>query len=226
MQRHEVINGLLSLFPAPTYLEVGVDAGVTFFAIEAPVKVAVDPHFKFPLPEPGSLPGDVTFFPLESDRYFAGGIDRKFDVAFLDGLHSFEQILKDFINAVDVRSPGGIIVIDDVIPSSYHAALPTLDLNVQFRTRLGISDGSWMGDVYRIVPFIDTFYPQFSYATVLENHGQMVLWPKQRSLEDRQQRTVEEIIRLDYAHAILENPFRIMPFAEIVSLIKASRGVG
>jgi len=46
-----------------------------------------------------------------------------FDVISIHGLRPFEQALHDLLNAVAVLRPNGLIVIDDVLPSSQDAAL-------------------------------------------------------------------------------------------------------
>src|SRR5437867_1023406 len=102
MTRHETLARLLALYEAPSYLEIGVNRGETFRTVEAARKVGVDPNFLFDTAAE-AVPRRVTFHPVSSDRYFAGphGGDR-FNVIFLDGLHTFEQTLRDLLNATAV----------------------------------------------------------------------------------------------------------------------------
>lgn len=216
MQRSDVINRFLKLYEDPRYLEVGVDEGTTFFAVDARQKVAVDPAFKFPIPDAVGLLADVEFHPVESDLYFEKSASGQFDIIFLDGLHTFEQIVKDFTNALAYIKPNGIIIIDDVIPSSYYASMPDLDRSLQFRRRLGFSDWDWMGDVYKIVYLIESFFQSYSFATVAENHGQMIVWRETRSANALSQRTIESIGRMSYSDAVLADGFALQECEIIV----------
>ena len=226
VQRSAVMQGMLDLFEAPRYLEIGVDQGETFHALDAASKVAVDPAFKF-LPPPNT--DAVQYFPVTSDEFFASHLEahRTFDVAYLDGLHTFEQTLRDLLNAALRLGPDGVIVIDDVLPTSYHAAMPSLDQAFQVRDHLALSnqalvgDNSWMGDVYKLAFFVQTFMQQFSYATVQENHGQLVLWRSARPAAALPHRSVLEVATLDFAATVLQRQaLQIRPLAAIMDDIR------
>ena len=47
MKRHQVIQSLLQAVEGGSYLEIGVNRGVTFHEVSVPYKVAVDPQFLF-----------------------------------------------------------------------------------------------------------------------------------------------------------------------------------
>jgi hypothetical protein len=223
MLRSEVLNRLLELYVEPAYLEIGVDTGATFFAISAAKKVAVDPAFKFPLPRGDSLSGNVQFYPMPSDEFFAiAPRSELFDVIFIDGLHTFEQTLRDFINATHFLKPDGVIVVDDVKPSSYYASLPNLEESVKVRTATRGKDGDWMGDVYKLVYFIDTFFQQYSFATVAENHGQMIVWRRRRPAASIADRSLEWIARAAFAQVILDEPYRIEPLSQIIKKLSSN----
>lgn len=76
-----------------------------------------------------------------------------------------------------------------------------------------------MGDVYRVVYFIETFAQQFSYRIIQDNHGQAVLWRKSRqSVPDR---TISAVGSKRFEDMILdEQVFPLLPFAEILKLIR------
>jgi hypothetical protein len=221
MLRSEVLNKILELYSRPTYLEIGVDSGTTFFAISAFKKIAVDPAFKFRVPQSTELSDNVVFHSMPSDQFFAtASRDQLFDLVFIDGLHTFEQTLRDFVNATYFIKPNGVIVIDDVIPSSYYASISSLELSARVRTATKGIDGDWMGDVYKLVYFIETFFQQYSFATVAENHGQTVVWQRSRAANAVVDRTVEEIARIDYGQIVLNGPFRLAPFLKILEEVK------
>ncbi|WP_010216722.1 class I SAM-dependent methyltransferase [Sphingomonas sp. PAMC 26621] len=220
MERSTVIQFILDLYKDPTYLEIGVDQGVTFDALRANLKVAVDVRFAFDLAAARASADSVRceYHETASDAFFA---DRaltapKFDVVFIDGLHTFEQTLRDLLNASYVLAEGGTIVVDDVMPSGYAASIPDLDLTRQFWTATNNPDGSWMGDVYRLIFFIQDFLGSFSYATVEENHGQTVLWKKPRHVSSNPAR-IETISRLGYIDAVMgKAAFNFTPLAAIL----------
>jgi hypothetical protein len=226
MNSAAVLNALLGLFEAPAYLEIGVAKGVTFHAVEARHKVAVDPYFAFtdrPAPAPGCT---VDYHEVASDRYFgtiADDADR-FEVIFIDGLHTFEQTLRDLNNALDYLAPGGIIVVDDVVPDSYAASLPDMNDVRAVRAMLHMDDNhSWMGDVYKLVFFVDTFLQQFSYATTADNLGQLVMWRERRAAVT--ERAFAAVGDLQFMNCATDGAvFRRMPFAAIMERIVAARG--
>lgn len=223
MAREDVVNAALSLFPKPNYLEIGVNTGKTFFAAMAHSKVAVDPVFLFDIEQAKRQNPNAIFYSVESDPYFGGiASDRDaFDVIYLDGMHTFEQTLRDFCNAVTFLKPDGIIIIDDVVPSSYHAAIPDHETAYYVRKELGVEDGMWMGDVYRLVLFIQSFFQQFQYATVTENHGQLVVWRQKRESADVVRRQVEDVARAPFDTVLLQpEAFNRMPFGEIMARLR------
>ncbi len=233
MTRHDVIIRLLGLFEAPAYLEIGVNKGETFHRVTAARKVAVDPRFLFDAAAAAERGHAGTeYHEVASDVFFSGQSGRvgRFDVIFLDGLHTFEQTLRDLLNATAVLKPGGLIVIDDVLPNSFDASLPDYGQVERLRAAapaIGTgwtSDGSWMGDVFKLVFFIESFMQRYAFATVAENHGQTILWEQVRPAQALPQRTMEAISRLDYRDTILRRAvFRIMPLHAILDEIGRAR---
>ncbi len=224
MLRADVLGGFLKLHDEPTYLEIGVDTGVTFHALEAKRKIAVDPHFKF---IPGPSGEAVTYHEVPSDAYFGGLVraSERFDVIYVDGLHTFEQTLRDLLNATEYLADDGVIIVDDVVPSSFSASLPDL-ADVEFvRTVMPTeTDMSYMGDVYKLVFFVQTFMQSWSYATIAENHGQLVMWRQNRRAVP--ERTVEAVGRMDLVSMFRTyDGFNRKPLAEIVQDYRAARGI-
>ena len=89
--------------------------------------------------------------------------NRKFDLIFIDGLHLFEQVLKDFINSVNHINTGGVIVIDDTVPIDEFSALPSQKDCYRLIIESGRhNDGSWQGDVYELIyPCLKTIITRF-----------------------------------------------------------------
>ena len=230
LTRSDVIGRFLSTFYSPAYLEIGVNRGETFHNIKAARKVAVDPEFLFDVTA-YAVPGTTDFHQTTSDEYFASEAGRKarFDVIYLDGLHTFEQTLRDLMNAILSLNKDGVIIIDDVLPNSYDASLPDITQVAALRHQAPAvgatwsTDGSWMGDVYKLVFFIETFMQRWSYATVAENHGQTVLWRNTRATSEIAPRTMEDLCRLDFRDTITRrSTFRIMPLDAIFAEVQAA----
>lgn len=203
LQRWQVVQSLLELYRDPRYLEVGVSRGGTFRRVEAARKVAVDPKFLFDWEaDQKEFAPATTFHQIPSDEYFGTRDPEEFDVIFLDGLHTFEQTLRDLLNALERLAPGGVILIDDIRPTSYHASLPDQDRARELRFAapgVNVEDASWMGDVYRLVWFIDAFCQGLTYRTIDNNHGQAVVWRERReSVTDRPAREVADLSYADY----------------------------
>lgn len=223
LSRADVVNHVLSLFEAPRYLEIGVNMGVTFFAIRAYAKVAVDPKFLFDLGEARAKHPESRFYACESDDYFGDPANRneRFDVVYLDGLHTVEQTLRDFCNAIELLDDGGVIIIDDIVPNSYHASLPDFSVAERLRARFSPKDGSWMGDVYRLVFFIQSFFQQYRYATVIENHGQLVVWKDRRTSRELARRRIADVGNLPFESTITHaGNFNRLPFGAIMRLLR------
>lgn len=216
----DVVNALLSLYSTPRYLEIGVNKGKTFDAARASRKVAVDPRFRFDAVAAQAANPAAVYHQIPSDEYF-GSIaksDEAFDVILLDGLHTFEQTLRDLLNALAHLAPGGVILIDDVIPRSYAASVANERQSRALAAAIGTKQG-WMGDVYRLVFFIETFCQQLTFRTVAENRGQLVVWRERRpSVPERR---VAEIARMPYSQVILSRKrYRLAPLTEILELCR------
>ncbi len=223
ISRNRIVQAVLNLFDEPAYLEIGVNKGMTFNALTAKTKVAVDPKFLFDTKAVSQEVPGTSFHETTSDDYF-GNIatrDTAFDVIYLDGLHTAEQTIRDLINAISFLKPNGVIIIDDVFPSSYVASLPNRRETRLIRQASGDTAGAWMGDVYRLVFFVETFCQQFSYCTVNNNHGQLVMWREPRgSVPDR---TLAQVGEKAYKDMFLEKEsFRCASLDEILGKIAAA----
>ena len=220
----ERLNAVLELMPSKRYLEIGVAHGNTFFGVEACEKVAVDPRFRFD-PIERRTQNNETFHPLNSDAFFAGAIGQMapFDLIFLDGLHTFPQTLRDFLSSMALSHSRTVWLIDDTRPTSSVAAEPCLDRVRQVRSLQGCAeDNTWMGDVFKVVAFIDSFLPQFTCLTT-EGHGQTFVIPSARTKPSGCFTSPEAITSLNYIDSVLlgENLLKATPFDEIIGTIAA-----
>lgn len=159
------LNALMGALDGTAYLEVGVSRGFTLEAVQANRRVGVDPSIGF---DPADLPRGVELHRTTSDRYFGyRGPKREFDLIFLDGLHEFRQTYRDVVNALAALREGGVILIDDVVPSSEAAAAPTSREADRLRAPDASDVGAWMGDVFRVVPTILSAHPEIRLLTIV-----------------------------------------------------------
>ena len=140
-----------------SYIEIGVSTGDSIVLAKPPtVAVGIDP-------EPRLLKAPKTvckIFPLTSDDYFAARDPRHdieaetVDLAFIDGLHLFEQVLRDFINIERVSSPTTLVLIHDCF------AIDALTAERNRKTEF------WTGDVWKIIPCLREFRPDLQVFTI------------------------------------------------------------
>lgn len=224
MQRYQVCQSFIDLSSNCSYLEVGVNEGLTFHQIKASKKVAVDPKFLFDTSREKDSTQTVQYFEVTSDRYFSQ-VSRqdKFNVIYLDGLHTAEQTLRDLLNAAELLSDRGVIIIDDVKPTSYAASLNSITGSVDLKNALHDPDQSWMGDVYKLAWFINAFMQQWTYYTIADNHGQIVLWRSARDEQILGDSNLEDVARLSFADMHRDSQaFKFKPFAGILEEYKNS----
>tara|TARA_B110000238_G_scaffold25448_1_gene24559 strand:+ start:396 stop:1226 length:831 start_codon:yes stop_codon:yes gene_type:complete len=126
--RFAVVNILINKFQNPTYLEIGCAADDLFNSVPIPIekKVGVDPF----------TGGTVR---KTSDDFFQAN-DVQFDVVFIDGLHTYEQVRRDVINSINSLKEGVCwIALHDMLPRSWIE-----------QHNPCISQGAWTGDVWKI----------------------------------------------------------------------------
>jgi SAM-dependent methyltransferase len=163
--RTDLLNALIKKYGYKTYLEIGVqNRANNFDLIRCDVKVGVDPDIQW----------SNGIFICTSDRFFEekmkdaqyigmGAYPVKFDLIFIDGLHHYHQVVRDFENSLKCLSPGGRIVIHDVLPENEQGTA------VPRETRV------WWGDVYKWAMTIGT-YDGIGYKTLNMDNGCLIVW--------------------------------------------------
>ncbi len=139
MNRATVIQNIVDRIRARFYLEIGVAKGTTFSAIQVKEKVGVDPNPKTKDPLVMKMTSDE-FFKRYEDFYG----DKRIDVCFVDGLHTYEQALRDVNNALSHLNERGVIVVDDCSPITSSMA----DIKNEHLADEGYA---WCGDVWKVI---------------------------------------------------------------------------
>lgn len=139
------------------YLEIGVATGQTLTLAQSMTKcIGVDPAPR--------IRHDFTdyteIFKLTSDEFFAKHDilsllgQPQLDFAFIDGLHHFEQVLRDFINVERYAGSQTVVLIHDTLPTDEIAA-----------GREHVSP-YWVGDCWKIIPCLKKFRPDLCIYTL------------------------------------------------------------
>jgi Methyltransferase domain len=139
------------------YLEIGVDRGFGFRRITADEKIAVDPVLRLSARarRQADLKARAThYFEMTSDAFFANEADflaqRGVDVALIDGLHTYQQVLRDVDNVLPYLRDDGVIVVHDCNPSSPSRGCPAESF-ADFRAKNGWWRLLWSGDVWKAI---------------------------------------------------------------------------
>lgn len=192
------LNNLARQLKLSTYVEIGVSAGVTFNSVDVPYKYGVDPNFVFDT-APFST-DDIKFFWMYSDNFFSNiKKPNSFDLFFIDGLHTFPQVLRDFCNALTFSHEKTVFLIDDVMPNDVYSSFPDQADTAYFRSEAGIADQSWHGDVYKLIFFIHDFYPSLCYNTISgSGNSQTLIWKSTEFGRSPRFNDLESINRLNF----------------------------
>ena len=131
LHRTEIIKRIISQKNIKNYLEIGCDKDEVFSEIEVENKIGVDPN-------------SGGTHRMTSDSFFL--INNKlFDLIFIDGLHTYEQVKKDIINSLNCLNKNGLILIHDCLPLNYYdQAVPR-------------AQKKWNGDVWKAITEFRTF---------------------------------------------------------------------
>ena len=144
IERHTIINDCIIKENKQSYLEIGVEYGITFNKINCNKKVGVDPDPKIE---------DIRIIKKTSDNYFCEKSAEKFDIIFIDGMHQVEYVINDFNNSIDNLSDNGIIFIDDILPGNEKEQFKIPE-NPIYENGILKYSSSWTGDVWKFVYYI------------------------------------------------------------------------
>jgi predicted O-methyltransferase YrrM len=205
------LNALARVLGAKSYLEIGVSKGQTFkcVVLASGTKVAVDPNFQFDYQQQQRTRANVEelFVQEPSDVYFSTvPKGHKFDLVFLDGLHTFEQTYRDFCNCLAHAHERTVVLIDDTVPNSPFSAINDQRRSVAMKKHCNHPDVLWHGDVYKVIFAIHDFHPAFRFATVKAGgKPQTLVWRAPGGVRRPVFNDLEKISRLTFFD-LLEHP--------------------
>lgn len=172
------------------YVEIGVNEGHSLAFVQPGTRiVGVDPEPKVAKP-----PGNSTIVAQTSDDFFADPValgGAEIDLAFADGLHWWEQTLRDVANLERHSSPDSVILIHDCNP---------IDEATAARER---TTAIWSGDVWKTIVALRRFRPDLHVVVAdVEPTGLAIvtgLDPTNTMVFDRYNEIVAEIDQLGWA---------------------------
>ncbi len=185
----EILDALHKQLEPSLYLEIGVRNGNSLRLANCE-SIAIDPAPAGDV----NIAEDVTLFAIPSDDFFYdygdSAIKGEIDFAFIDGMHLFENVLRDFMHVEKYSKKDAVIAIDDIFPN--HPAQATRDR----KTRV------WTGDVWKIVECLKRYRPDLTLTTIDSNPTGLLLVsgldPQNRILWDMYNPIVREFSNETY----------------------------
>ncbi|HEX7388515.1 MAG TPA: class I SAM-dependent methyltransferase [Acidiphilium sp.] len=211
----DCLSKLHEILAPERYLEVGVCKGESLARARA-ASIAVDPGFQ--MPEFDVLKGKPAchFFQCESDAFFAGHdpvgiLGGPVDLAFLDGMHWFEFLLRDFANTERVCHQNSVIVLHDCLPIDPRVAYrdPAEHLRAD-----AVVPGWWAGDVWKLPVLLKRHRPDLTMVALDAPPTGLILIarldPANRSLNERYAAMVDSMMTVDLAEFGLARLFETL----------------
>jgi hypothetical protein len=152
----QVIAGTIEALDRPVYVEIGVQSGATIRDVAAAGAAevhGVDVVNYAELMPPGSI-----FWHMDSDRFFREYDGAAPDVIFIDGLHTYEQARRDYVNACKVLAEGGVIFLHDTCPGAEENTVPEICGDV-YRLREELEALPVAGYTWRAFPGLTMVHP-------------------------------------------------------------------
>ena len=154
--RLEIVSETIKRKKFDNYLEIGCFDNQLFDHISIS-KTGVDPY----------KGGNIK---LKSDDFFKIN-KKKYDCIFIDGLHTYEQVIKDIKNSLNCINQNGIIFIHDCLPNNVY------EQNIPRSTYV------WNGDVWKAMvemrtkKYVQTYTINADYGigVILKKENQNIL---------------------------------------------------
>ena len=180
--RIEIIQNIINKQNYQNYLEIGCDKDENFSKIKIKNKIGVDP-----------LQGGT--IRKTSDEFFNSNT-QKFDLIFLDGLHTYEQTIKDINNSLKFIKSSGVIVIHDCLPKKiWNQIVPRIY-------------GHWNGDVWKAIVHSRTYQNADTYTCIADHGLGLIFKRKNKNLLEIKIKEFKKLKFSDYYknHKIFMNP--------------------
>lgn len=196
-----------------SYLEIGTATGESLSVADC-AAVAVDPNFRLgtkdfvgkkPFCALYQMPSDSFFGRHDPTRIFGGPID----LAFLDGMHYCEYLLRDFANTERHCRRNSVIALHDCVPVDLaiadRAGAPPLEAHRQ---------DWWAGDAWRTLLALRKHRPDLAFTVVDSSQTGLALVtnldPQSTLLLDNYAAIVREMMSLSLEEIGFEGLFSMI----------------
>lgn len=189
-------------------VEIGVRYGESLAKVQPPaIVIGIDPSPTVTFP----LKTETHIFTETSDEFFARGrfeelvVGRPLSVGFIDGLHLFEQALRDFNHLEAYCGPQSVILFHDTIP---------VDEQTQSRT---CETDFYTGDVWKTILCLKHYRPDLDIFTIATPPTGLTvvtgLDPTSRVLTNSYDEAVARFIDTSFSaiECILESMLNVIP---------------
>lgn len=174
-----------------TYLEIGCDKNQVFSKIKIK-KIGVDPV------SGGNFRGT-------SDEFFKKN-KKKFDCIFIDGLHEYQQVLKDIKNSIRFLNDDGMILLHDCLPTK-----------IKYQ-RVPRASYVWNGDVWKAIVEVRT-WDYIDTCTILIDQGIGVI--KKEKNKDTLKLKIKnfENLKFSYLYYNYKKLMRVVKYEDFIKKI-------
>lgn len=127
MHHSDFIAIMAQVYTPITYLELGLYQGETFNKVKPHVKRAIGVDSRMNPKVKGELYSETA---SEFFKHFNDPVD----MVFIDADHSYESVIEDLKNVLNLLNPGGVVILHDTNPEDKKLTVP-----------------GFCGDCYRVV---------------------------------------------------------------------------
>jgi len=158
--RSDVINTIIAKYDLVSYLEVGIlNPSSNFIRIKCKDKTSVDIN----------IHSNAQYI-CSSDVFFHEKNNKTYDIIFIDGMHTEEQVTKDIINSLKCLNDNGFIIVHDCKPEEEKDTISWEDYSTFYKKR-GLSP-KWNGTVYKgFIKLKFNYLIDYSCFVVNEDNG-------------------------------------------------------
>jgi hypothetical protein len=172
MWRYDIIQKFINENKYKKYLEIGLGKECTNFEKIVNVnKIGVDPFWPEDIEK--WLSPQTKIYKMTSNDFFknkGSEILKNLDIAFIDGLHEYHQVIFEVQEILKYLLPTGTILIHDCLPFSEAMAKPLEEMS-----KYNACYEPWMGDVWKSIPILRAKFPEYSIFVIDSDCGIGVL---------------------------------------------------